>query len=666
MPRSQLAKWATAFAVFLSGALAVLPVVAATNTAKTPAASSLDNATCQTCHDGKKGKLEGAGADGEKRELREIATNKYGQSVHAKMQCVACHANITDTTSPHKKSATPTQDCAQCHQALWDKAKQDGTGASQPRMETIAKNIEAYNKSFHARPDKDNPKVAKATCTQCHDTHAFNVPADPKSPAYAAWRKETPALCGQSCHEEQIETFNDSIHGKEAVGKGNIKAPVCTTCHTTHEITNTSLTSFKLLNNEDCGGCHKDRLSSYRDTYHGQVTKLGYPDTAKCYNCHGSHGILSAKDPKSKVHVDNRLKTCKECHDGKKRALATAGFATFGPHANSHDFAKYPQLWIATKFMQALLIGVFAFFWLHSGLWYYREWKDRKDGKTVAHVRTAGLPREDKQFFQRFSLGWRVAHLAFALITMALVLTGTSALFSHTAWAPVVARALGGASGLALIHRVAAALFVAIFFIHFVYVMQGLLRSKTFRWFGPDSLIPNWKDLADCVGMFKWFLGMGPKPRFDRWAYYEKFDYWAVFWGVTIIGTSGLMMAIPTVTASFLPGWVLNVAKVVHGEEAFLAAVFLFTVHFFNNHFRPDKLPPPDIVMFTGTQSLEEFRADHPAQYQRLVDSGELEKHLVDGPSRPMALGSKILGLALIAVGLVLLVLVIHGFLSSM
>jgi hypothetical protein len=85
-------------------------------------------------------------------------------------------------------------------------------------------------------------------------------------------------------------------------------------------------------------------------------------------------------------------------------------------------------------------------------------------------------------------------------------------------------------------------------------------------------------------------------------------------------------------------------------------------VHFFNNHFRPDKLPPPDVVMFTGTQSLEEFRHDHPAQYQRLAVSGELQKLLVDAPSRPMTLGSKILGLALIAIGLTLLVLVAIGF----
>ncbi|RLJ67648.1 cytochrome b/b6 domain-containing protein [Sulfurisoma sediminicola] len=625
-------------------------------------AAKLDNAACLTCHDGQKGKLEVADADGEKRKLRDVHTDKYGKSVHARMECVACHTDITDNVSPHQKTGAKTADCATCHQALWDKAKQAGSTANQPRMEVVARNIAAYKQSFHARPDKDKPSQPKATCTQCHDTHAFAVPADKQSPQYAAWRKDIPKLCGESCHDDQLEAFASSVHGKEVIDKANAKAPVCTSCHTNHEITNTSLVTFKLLNNEECGNCHKDNLKSYRDTYHGQVTRLGYAETAKCFDCHGSHKVLGPKDPKSKVHPDNRLKTCRQCHDGKKKPLATAGFASFGPHANSHDFARYPQMWIATKSMIALLIGVFAFFWLHSGLWYYREWQDRKQGKSVPHVRTDSLPPAERKFFQRFPAGWRIAHLVFALVTMTLVLTGTAALFSHTSWAPVAAKALGGASGLALIHRVAAAIFVAVFAIHFVYVMQKLLRDRTFRWFGPDSLVPNWKDLADIVGMFKWFFGKGPKPRFDRWTYFEKFDYWAVFWGVTIIGGSGLMLAIPHITAQYLPGWVFNVATVVHGEEAFLAAVFLFTVHFFNNHFRPEKLPPPDIVMFTGTQSLDEFRREHPAQYQRLVDAGELDSYLVDAPSAPLTLGSKILGLVLIAFGLTLLVLVAIGF----
>jgi cytochrome b subunit of formate dehydrogenase len=660
----RLAVWVACLAIAM-GIAAPAGAAAAKSVAPPPAPPArLDTATCQGCHDGKN-KLEVATADGKKRALHAIPPDKFAASVHAKLECNACHTDITNTAIPHGKAAgVQMAGCPECHQKLWDEAKQAGTTLAKPRLEVVVKNIEAYKRSFHAGEDKDHPGQAKAVCTQCHDTHTFHVPANKEGAEYAAWRREIPQLCG-TCHDEQLDTYKSSIHGKHLLDEKDNKAPACNTCHTTHEITNTSLTSFKLLVTDVCGTCHKDRLASYRDTYHGQVTELGSPETAKCYNCHGSHGILPAKDPESTINVKNRLKTCQTCHDGKSRPLATAGFVSFGPHANSHDFEKYPQMWIATKFMQGLLIAVFAFFWAHSGLWYYRELQDRKAHAAVARVRVGDLPQDEVKFFQRFPVGWRIAHLLFALVTMTLVLTGTAALFSHTTWAPAVAKALGGARSLAIIHRVAATIFIGIFFVHFVYVLQRLLRSRSFRWFGPDSLIPNWKDLKDVFGMFSWFLGKGPKPRFDRWTYFEKFDYWAVFWGVTIIGTSGLMLAFPTVTGQFLPGWVFNVATVVHGEEAFLAAVFLFTVHFFNNHFRPDKLPPPDIVMFTGTQSLEEFRKEHPAQYQRLVDSGELEKYLVDAPSRPMTIGSKILGVVLIIIGLTLLTMVAIGFFTT-
>ena len=134
---------------------------------------------------------------------------------------------------------------------------------------------------------------------------------------------------------------------------------------------------------------------------------------------------------------------------------------------------------------------------------------------------------------------------------------------------------------------------------------------------------------------------------------------------MAIIGGSGFMLSFPEATASILPGWIFNIATLVHGEEAILAAVFLFTVHFFNNHFRPDKLPPPDIVMFTGSVPLEEFKREHFLEYKRLMETGQLEKYLVDAPSRPMTLGSRILGITLIIFGLTLLVLVLLGVLGG-
>ncbi len=637
------------------------------------AAAQLDNAGCLSCHDSKQKKIELAGADGGKRTLAPVDVRKFGKGVHAEMQCVACHTDIVDSQANHQKNtAAKPPNCISCHENLWAAVQKEGKAGEKERLGLVVKNIEAYKNSFHARPDEDNPEKPKAFCEDCHGSHEFNVPprkaGDAGSERRTAWHKEIPDTCGAKCHEDQLEAYAASVHGEAVLDKGDIKSAVCTDCHTAHSVINTSSEKFKLGNVNTCGNCHKEALASYSDTYHGQVNRLGYAYTAKCADCHDSHGIRAADDPKSKVHPDKRMKTCMKCHTDKKPGMrdATPGFASFGPHANTHDFKKYPEMFIAGKFMVALLIGVFAFFWLHSGLWYYREWQDRRQGKPHARIDTKGLQLDEKrQHFRRFHWGWRVAHLVFALVTMTLVLTGTTALFAESAWAPTVAAALGGPKALGLIHRVAAFLFIGIFLIHFVYVMQKLLRDRRFRWFGPDSLIPNWKDFADCWGMFKWFVGKGPRPLFERWAYYEKFDYWAVFWGVNVIGWSGLMLAFPHVTATYLPGWVFNVATLVHGEEAFLAAVFLFTVHFFNNHFRPDKLPPPDVVMFTGTQSLEEFRHDHPAHYQRMVDSGELEKHLVDAPSPRFHTGSVILGLTLIACGLILLVLVGVGFFSG-
>jgi cytochrome b subunit of formate dehydrogenase len=647
-----LAAIAGVSAVFLFG----VPAFAAT--------TSLDNEGCLACHDVKKAKIEVARADGDKRELGKVDPAKLSKSIHGEMKCVECHRDITDNQAKHVKAKdVAPANCIRCHEDLWAKVQQEKLTQEKERLGDVVKNIEAYKLSFHARPDKDDPSHAKATCEDCHSSHAFNVP--PKGTIKRTeWHKEIPKTCGEKCHEDQLEDYTSSVHGKEVLEKGNIKAAVCTDCHTTHSVSNTSSDKFKIANVNACGSCHKEELKAYADTYHGQVNRLGYTYTARCPDCHGSHEIKRVDDPKSKVHPDNRLKTCSKCHSDDKPGMhqATAGFLSFAPHANGHDFEKFPQMWIASKSMYGLLIFVFAFFWAHSGLWYYRELKDRKAGKTVKIINTSGLKLDEKKHFKRFALGWRIGHLLLLLFVMTLVLTGMTALYSQSVWAPTVAGILGGPKVVGLIHRIAAAGFVIVFVIHFVYVMQKLLRSKTFRWFGPDSLIPNWKDFTDCWGMFKWFVGKGPRPKFDRWAYYEKFDYWAVFWGVNIIGWSGLMLAFPHITAQYLPGWVFNVGTLVHGEEAFLAAVFLFTVHFFNNHFRPDKLPPPDVVMFTGTQSLEEFRHDHPAQYERLLASGELEKLLVDAPSRAMTLGSKILGITLLTIGLTLLVLVGYGF----
>lgn len=282
----------------------------------------------------------------------------------------------------------------------------------------------------------------------------------------------------------------------------------------------------------------------------------------------------------------------------------------------------------------------------------------------MLHVKTDKLldGKFEGKHYRRFPWIWRAAHLIFALCVMALALTGMAVLYADSDWAPVVVKWLGGPQDAALIHRVFASLLGIVFVSHLAFLLTRIGRSgRSFDWFGPNSILPRWQDLWDILAMVKWFLGMGPRPIFDRWTYWQKFDYWAPFAALLIIATTGLMLAFPTVTATYLPGWAFNIATILHGEEALLAVLFVFTVHFFNNHFRPDKFPL-DIVMFTGSMRLEEFKQTHRVEYNRLVAAGELEKYVVDAPSKPMALGSKILGFTLIAIGLVLLVLVLIGF----
>ncbi|MDO8703672.1 MAG: cytochrome b/b6 domain-containing protein [Sulfuricaulis sp.] len=664
----KLVTWLMAGVICLTAAQVIWQTQAkAAEVTKSPGAgqttTKLDDAGCMTCHDGKKQVFALPAADGKIRPLRAIQKDKYAKGIHGEMTCVACHQDVADNKSPHKKIAAPKANCVTCHEALWETVKKENLTAEKTRLGVVVQNIEAYKNSFHARPK--NETSVKAACDDCHDTHYFNVPPRGASKR-TEWHLAVPNICGAKCHTEQLEEYTASVHGKAVTEMHNPKAAVCTDCHTTHSIAKTSDDATMLLIVENCGGCHKENLESYRDTYHGQVGKLGYAYTAKCFDCHGSHGILKVDDPESSVHPKNRLKTCQQCHDGKKRKEATPGFVTYSPHANDHDFARYPQVWIASKFMYWLLVFVFTYFWAHSLLWWYREYKHRNDRKIESRIRTDELLRGETRQVRRFGLLWRIGHLLFAVSVMTLILTGMGLFYSDISWAPVVMKVFGGPQVTGIIHRTSAAIMLGIFFLHLIAVAINIYRHrKTFRWFGPDSLLPNWKDLKDAVGMFKWFVGKGPRPVFDRWTYWEKFDYWAVFWGMAAIGGSGMLLAFPHITAAIFPGWVFNVATLVHGEEAFLAAVFLFTVHFFNNHFRPDKMPPPDVVMFTGTQSLEEFRRDHTVQYNRLVETGQLEKYLVDAPSRPMTLGSKVLGITLIAFGLVLLILVMVGFFSG-
>ncbi len=301
-------------------------------------------------------------------------------------------------------------------------------------------------------------------------------------------------------------------------------------------------------------------------------------------------------------------------------------------------------------------------------LWFWRELKSRPyesvkvDGIRF-RVRAKRIKHDSGRHFRRFSWQWRVNHWALALSVMTLTITGMVVMFPETAWAMFLIDLFGGPGSFGYIHRTAAVIFLFAVFGHGIIVSVKLLKDKDFDWFGVDSLLPRKKDWADMKAQFNWFFGKGEPPRFDRWAYWEKFDYWAVYWGAFVIGLSGLILWFSPFFSQYFPGWVFNLSTLAHGLEAFLAVMTLFVVHFFNNHFRPSKFPL-DIVMFTGSWDLEEFKEERPEEYERLKASGELEKRLVDPPTRKVKTVSYVFGFTLLGTGLILLALVIIGFLQ--
>ncbi len=615
-----------------------------------PENPKLVNNRCLKCHG--KENYSRKTASGEERALH-VSAEKFKDSVHGDWDCVNCHADIVKV--PHRKGIDRKVGCVKCHQDLWADAQVSGGNIEDTRLDVVFNKIESYMRSIHARPSIDDQSRTNATCYDCHDAHYVSRTNSLNSPER---KLKIPYVCG-SCHGEALDIYMTSVHGKE-IGSGNTRAAVCSDCHSAHNIDVANDVSGRLAITSECGNCHQEALESYLNTYHGKITQLGYGETAKCSDCHGAHSIKRVEEPDSMVHNGNRLKTCQVCHEN-----ATEGYVTFQPHGKTNNFAEYPEMWLASKGMIGLLLGTFAFFWLHSALWFYREYQDRKHGKDRPHIRIEDFDMtEGKTHFRRFTFWWRVGHLVGALSIMLLALTGLTVLFSGSSWAPYVMNLLGGPVSAGILHRIGAIGFMGVFFIHLIYFAYHIGKNwRTFEWFGPNSLVPNWHDLGDAISMFRWFFGLGPRPVLDHFSYWEKFDYWAPFWGMTIIGVSGMMMWFPNVTASILPGWVFNVASIVHGEEAILAVVFLFTVHFFNNHFRPDKFPL-DTTMFTGRVPLEHYRHEHRREYDRLVASGELEKYLVNAPTEPMAMGSSVLGATLIVIGLSLLTLVLLGFLG--
>lgn len=268
-------------------------------------------------------------------------------------------------------------------------------------------------------------------------------------------------------------------------------------------------------------------------------------------------------------------------------------------------------------------------------------------------------------YYFRFTLGQRLLHGLLILSFLGLVTTGTPLRFNQAGWAIWLSHTMGGFGVMGFFHRTFAVLLTVCFLLHVAQLSYRLwIRKELGLLWGPDSLVPQPKDFVELFRHVRWFFGLGLQPRFGRFTYWEKFDYFAVFWGMAIIGISGYVLWFRTFFSKFLPGWIFNVTLLIHGEEALLAAGFIFTIHFFNTHLRPEKFPM-DLVIFTGRVSEAELREERPEEYTRLVEEGKLESIRADPPFLWLRNLGRIVGTAAVTVGLSLFVLILIAVFGS-
>ncbi|HVU44658.1 MAG TPA: cytochrome b/b6 domain-containing protein [Terracidiphilus sp.] len=551
-----------------------------------------------------------------------------------KITCASCHADAQDAYAhgvhsqdgkPGKNAAATCQDChGDAHQIL---------AADDPKSPVHHDNIPAtcgtchgqkflmesngvsaqpfisYQDSVHGRAVAKGSEKA-AVCTDCHGAHEILPPSDSKSPIS---KLNVPATCGK-CHVEIESTFMSSIHG-QAIAKGNQLAPVCTDCHGIHSIKSHANPNAPVaeqnLSRDICARCHEgvrlsqefgvpgNRVSTYFDSYHGLASEGGSVVAANCSSCHGVHDILPSSDPRSTINSANLIVTCGKCHRG-----ATGKFTQtqvhLGDGIRTHDAGSIAVRWVRWIYIVLILVVIGAMFLHNAVIWRYKAMK----------IRSMQNP-----YMTRMTTNQRWQHLILLTSFVFLVITGFALKFPDS-W---FAHTLGMGEHLrGIIHRVAGVVLIVAGIYHVFYVAAAREGRKLLR-----DLAPRPKDAFDVWAAMRYYLGLGgEKPKFARFSYAEKAEYWALVWGTALMGLTGLMIWAKVWVGNLLARWWVDVATAIHYYEAILATLAIVVWHLYQVIFDPD-VYPMNWAWWDGKMPVELYRHEHALDAQGAGASSE-------------------------------------------
>jgi cytochrome b subunit of formate dehydrogenase len=612
-----------------------------------PAAHAEDkakNSDCMACHSNPAMTKDSGG----KKVSLYVDENKLMQSIHGSLfTCVDCHKLANDPKDKNKRRRPECSDCHTDEQAAYErglhsKPTKGGTApaatcidchgapheilaADDPKSPVNHSNIPATCGRCHGQKflmESNGESEKAAVCTDCHGTHEILRANDPKSPIN---KFNVPATCGK-CHSTVSQTFMASIHG-QGLARGNGLAPSCTDCHGIHtikaHIDPNSSVSEQNLARTTCARCHEgvrlskefgvpgNRVSSYMDSYHGLAAEGGSAVVANCASCHGVHNILPSSDPRSTINRANLDATCGKCHQGvTQKFTLTRVHLEDGTHPR--DIGSIAVRWIRWFYL-VLIFGVIGAMFLHNAI----IWRSK------AVARRAML----NPYMVRMTVNQRWQHLVLLTSFIVLVITGFALKFPYSGLAEALAM---GEKLRSIVHRVAGVILIGAGIYHVFYLAMTAEGRRLICAFAPGP-----KDVFDAWATMRYYLGLGgEKPRYGRFSYAEKAEYWALVWGSVLMAVTGIMMWAKVTTGNLLARWWVDVATSIHYYEAILATLAILVWHFYQVFLDPD-VYPMNWAWWDGKMPVHRYREEHGLDTEALAAAGVESEPVEDEDGAP-------------------------------
>jgi cytochrome b subunit of formate dehydrogenase len=542
-----------------------------------------------------------------------FVVSAHGKALSAGIQgaptCISCHKNNVvkvpvDQDSTHFKIAQEKL-CLSCHLDNPD---------VRARTSTTAGFIAAYEKSVHGKALL-NGNADAANCVDCHGSHDMAKGAVQASQVN---REHIPETCAK-CHADIAAEFGQSVHGV-AAANGVKDAPVCTDCHGEHKILrHTDPKSRVAAGNvsvQVCSPCHSsvklsekygiatNRFQTFSDSYHGLAIRVGSVEVANCASCHGIHNIKSSSDPTSTINQTNLVKTCGKCHPG-----ANKRFTVGSVHVNLAEQQEPLLYWIASLYIVLIVVLIGGMF-LHNLMDFIKKSKRKlKIRRGLLHQ-----PELGHSLYVRMTLDERIQHGTLQVSFTILVFTGFALKFPDAWWVtPIRSISPLMFEIRSIVHRVAGVVMLLVSLYHLYYIFFVPRGKQLLR-----DLFPVLQDVYDAIAVLKYNFGISKiKPKFGRFSYIEKSEYWALVWGTIVMGATGAILWFDNTFLGLLTKLYWDAARTIHYYEAWLATLAIIVWHFYFVIFNPD-VYPINLAFWKGTITEEEMEDEHPLELEEV------------------------------------------------